>query len=141
MKKTPRKRKMHKSEEKELIDLVHAYEALGGILGARLRDYRAVIPKSLKNLMYTFRNHTNHMHHLAEGGYKNILKDNPDPDTPDIFKVKVACGVTLGIANCKTREDAVAQVESGDHDEMILKLLARFKEEGRHRIVVDIEPE
>ncbi len=80
------------------------------------------------------------MHHEVDRAYQNVSDDVPTPDTLDGFRVKVSCGVTLGLGNCRTREEAVEQVESGQHDEMIGQLLAQMCGEGKQHKVLEIEP-
>lgn len=131
---------MNTQDEHDLKQLIKAYLSIGAILEEELQKHIAVIPKSMKNEFLIFKNHTSLMNHEADRAYQNIANDVPASDEIDGFRMRLACGVTLGLGNCKTREEAVEQVESGQHDEMIGQLLAQLCGEGKQRKVLEIEP-
>ena len=131
---------MNTQDEHNLKQLIKAYLSVGAVLEEYLQKHIAVLPKSMKNEFFVLRSHTSLMQHEVNRAYQNIAKDVPASDEIDGFRMKLACGVTLGLGNCKTREEAVEQVESGQHDEMIGQLLAQFCGEGKQRKVLEIEP-
>jgi hypothetical protein len=134
---------MNTQDEHKLKQLVKAYVSVGALLEEELQKHIATISKSMKNELFILKSHTALMNHEVNRAYQNIAKDVPVSDTSDAidgFRMKLACGVTLGLGNCRTREEAVEQVESGQHDEMIGQLLAQFCGEGKQRKVLEIEP-
>ncbi len=131
---------MEKNDQEKLKLLMNAYESVGIILLQEIDKFQASVPISMSTHLFVLRNHTKIMAQLVDRTYQNTSNDTPGEEGLEGFRVKLSCGITLGVGNCKTREDAIEQVESGQHDEMIKKLLDELCKENKHNKVLEIEP-
>ncbi len=131
---------MEKSEQEKLLRLMNAYESVGILLLQEIDTFQASVPLSMSTHLFVLRNHTKIMAQLVDRAYQNTVNDTPGEEGLEGFRVKLSCGITLGLGNCKTREDAIAQVESGQHDEMIGQQLAQLCKDNKHNKVLEIEP-